>query len=188
MDSCTVGATTPVAWTEQTALGSPEQLFSGFAGTCQAAFQWDASGWGSTLTVVPPKGSSTIRATVELDTATARLATHTQTYCPDVLQIDGLATLVLPEGVIADHQPFTLSATAGIQLVSLAFTVKEASFGPWASVQKQDPSATLSMPITVDAMARGCSGHVGLSTQVVHDGMGSGAGGPLGSWSNGTAP
>jgi hypothetical protein len=185
-DVCEVAATTPVAWAEQTALGSPAQLFSSFAGTCQAPFQWDASGWGDALTVVPVQGKSTLTAAVEIDTASARLLTHAQAGCPDVLEVDGTATLTLPEGKIADHQPFTLGATTGTTLVALGFTVTEANFGTWVSIQKPDPASTLAMPISVTAVGRGCSGQVGLSTNVVHDGIGSGGGGPLGSWSDTT--
>src|SRR5512138_2078856 len=72
-DNCQVSTTTPVAWTEQTALGSPEQLYSSFAGTCQAPFEWDASPWSGALAVVPRAGESTLSATVALDPTSARL-------------------------------------------------------------------------------------------------------------------
>jgi hypothetical protein len=75
VDMCEVAATTPVAWADPTALGSPAQLFSSFAGSCQAPFAWDASGWGGALTVVPAQGKSTLSATVQIDTASARLLT-----------------------------------------------------------------------------------------------------------------
>jgi len=189
-DTCVVSATTPVGWSDQTSLGSPEQHFSPFAGTCQAPFHWDASGWGSSLTVVPVQGTSTLTATVVVDSTSARLLTHAQgqALCPDVLEIDGVATLDLPEGKVADHQPFTLSVTAGLEPGLISFVVKEADIGAWVSIKKPDPASTLSMSITVGALARGCSGQVGLSTQVVHNGVGNGGGGPLGSWSNGGAP
>jgi len=182
--ACEVLATTPVAWTEQTALGSPEQLFASFAGSCQAPFQWDASGWGSTLTIVPVQGQSTLTATVTLDTASARLLTHTTGGCPDVLQIDGTATLDLPEGKVADQQPFTIGASAGLIPSTLGFVLKEESFGPWVSIQKSDPSATLSMSVTVSPPGLACSGQIGLGTQTIKGNVGSGSGGPLGSWSD----
>ena len=147
---CTVTATTPVAWTEQTALGSPAQLFSSFEGTCQAPLRWDASGWSSALTVTPPRGQSTITATVALNPASARLVTHTPaSACPDTLQIDGVATLDLPEGKVADSQPFTLSASAAMPPTTLSFSVKEGDLGPWVSIRKSDPAGTVSMPITI---------------------------------------
>jgi len=181
---CEVGATTPVAWDEQTALGSPAQLFSSFAGTCQAPFAWDASGWGTSLTVAPRQGQSTVTVTVALDPASARLQTREPASCPDVLLIDGVATLDLPEGKVADRQPFTLSATGGSAPAALTFTIKEADFGAWVSVQKSDPSSTVAMSVMVTDLGRACSGEVGLRTEVVHDGIGSGAGGPLASWSD----
>jgi hypothetical protein len=181
---CKVSTTTPVAWTEQTALGSPEQLFSSFAGSCQAPFQWDASAWSGALTVAPPQGQSTLTATVALNSTSARLVTHTPASCPDTLQIDGAASLDLPEGKVADQQPFTMSASAGMAPMGLSFVVKEEDFGPWVSIQKSDPSSTLSMPVTVTAVGRACSGQVGLSSQTVQNGEGSGGSGPFASWSD----
>ena len=181
---CKVSTTTPVAWTEPTALGSPEQLFSAFAGTCQAPFQWDASAWSGTVTVTPPQGQSTLTATVALNAASARLVTHTAASCPDTLQIDGTATLELPQGKVADQQPFTLSASAGMAPTAISFVLKESDFGPWVSIQKLDPSSTLSLPITVSPPGRACSGQVGFSSQTVKNGVGSGAGGPFASWSD----
>ncbi len=180
---CKVSATTPVAWTEQTALGSPEQLFSSFAGTCQAPFQWDASAYSSALSVTPPQGQSTITATVALDPASARFLTREP--CPDLLEIDGTATLELPEGKVADQQPFTISASAGMAPVALTFALKEEGFGPWLSIQKSDPRSTLSMSFTVSPLGRACSGRVALGSQtVLSDNMGSGFAGPLASWSD----
>jgi hypothetical protein len=173
-----------VAWAEQTALGSPQELFSSFPGSCQTPFQWDASAWSGTLTVTPPQGLSRITATVALNPASARLVTHTPASCPDTLQIDGAATLELPEGKVADQQPFTISASAGLAPTALSFVLKEADFGPWVSIQKSDPSSTLSMPITVSPLGRACSGQVGLSSQTVSNGVGSGGGGPIASWSD----
>jgi len=181
---CKVSTTTSVAWIEQTALGSPEQLFSSFAGSCQASFQWDASGWSGALNVAPPQGQSTLTATVVLNPASARLVTHTPSGCPDTLQIDGAATLVLPEGKVADQQPFTISASAGMAPTALSFVLKEADFGPWVSLQKLDPSSTLSMTITVTPLGRACSGQVSLSSQTVKNNVGSAMGGPLASWSD----
>jgi hypothetical protein len=181
---CTVSTTTPVAWIEPTALGSPEQLFASYAGTCQAPFQWDGSGWSGALTVTPPQGQSTLTATVVLDTASARLLTYTSAGCPDKLEIDGTATLELPEGKVADHQPFTIGASAGMPPSVLAFAVKEDDFGPWVSIRKSDPSSTLSMPITVTSLGRACAGEVGLSSLAVHGKEGNGFGGPLASWSD----
>ena len=186
---CKVSTTTPVAWTEQTALGSPEQLFSSFAGSCQAPFKWDGSGWTSELTVAPPQGQSTLIARVALDPASARLLTRTPAACPDLLEIDGTATLELPEGKVADQQPFTISASAGMAPVALSFALKEEDFGPWVSIQKSDPSSTLSMPISVTALGRACSGQVGLSVQTVRNGVGSGAGQvSFASWSDTGCP
>jgi hypothetical protein len=181
VDLCEVRATTPVAWSAPTPLGSAEQVFAAFAGTCQAPFQWDASGWGNTLTVVPAKGSSTVTATVALDPASARLLART---CGDALEIDGLASVELPEGSIARQQPFTVSASAASAPVALSFAVKEADFGPWVSIQKSDPRSTLSMSVSITALAHACSGTVRLGTEVVNGNMGSGASGPLGSWSD----
>ena len=181
---CKVSTTTPVAWTEQTALGSPEQLFSSFAGSCQAPFKWDGSGWGGTLTVAPPQGQSTLTATVAVDPDSARLLTRTPSGCPDLLEIDGTATLELPEGKVADRHPFTISASAGMAPVALSFAVKEEDFGPWVSIQKSDPDMTLSMPVSLTALGRACSGQVGLQEMIVYSGGGSGGGGPLASWSD----
>jgi hypothetical protein len=181
---CEVSATIPAAWTEQTELGSPEQLFSSFAGTCQAPFQWDASGWSSALTIAPSQGQSTLTATVALDHDSARLVVRTPEACPDLLEIDGTVTLDLPEGKVADQQPFTISASAESAPTSLGLTLKEEDFGPWVSIQKLDPESTLSMPITVTALGRACSGQVSLSSQTIHGNSGSGFGGPLASWSD----
>jgi len=185
---CKVSATTPVAFAEQTTLGSPEQLFSSFAGTCQAPFKWDGSGWTSELTVTPPQGQSTLTATVALNPASARLLTHTPSGCPDILQIDGAATLELPEGKVADQHPFTISASAGMEPIALAFVVEQADFGPWVSIQKSDPNMTLSMSVSVTAIGRACSGRVDLQHMTVYSGGGSGGGGPLGSWSDTGCP
>jgi hypothetical protein len=121
---------------------------------------------------------------VALNPASARLVTHTPAGCPDTLQIDGTATLVLPEGSVADQQPFTISASAAMPPTALSFVLKEADFGPWVSIQKSDPSSTLSMPITVTPLGRACSGQVGLGSQTVKNGVGSGGGGPIASWSD----
>ena len=138
VQQCQVKTTTAVAWTEQSQLGTPEQLFSSLAGSCQAPFHWAGSGSGA-VTVDPPQGQSTLTATVALDSSSARWVTHTSTaMCPDALQVEGTVTLELPEGKIADQRPVTLGASAGSTSTSLSFVLNEKDFGPWVSIRKSE--------------------------------------------------
>jgi len=183
-DQCKTIATTPVAWTDQTVAGTPAELFSPLAGTCQAPFQWDGSGWGTTATIVPLQGTSTLTATVALDPSTARLVTQTPEFCPSLLQADAMVTLALPEGAIATARPVTVSATAGAAPTTLGLVLNEAEFGPWVSIQKANPADTLAMNLSVTAIARGCSGSITLSFQRIEGNIGTGGGGPLAAWSD----
>ena len=180
---CQASSTTPVAWTDQTALGNPEAVFAPFAGSCQAQFSWDATGWSSTAVVEPVQGASTLSVTVVLDTSSARFVTQTPSGCSSLLEVDGTATLALPEGKVVDQRPFTLSASAGFVPPYVAISLKEAEFGPWVSIQKTDPAAELAMSIQISPPAQGCSGQVMLSYQRVSNGIGQGGGGPFASWS-----
>jgi len=179
---CKETSTSAVAWTDSTALGIPGTLFSPFAGTCQAPFKWDASGW-SDITVVPVQGQSTLTATVVIDQASARWVTRTPETCGDLLQVDGTVTLALPEGTVAS-QTVTLSTSNQATPTALTFTLQEASFGPWVSIQKVDPAATLAMSVQVGALARACSGQITLTYQRVSNGVGMGMAGPLATWSD----
>ena len=181
---CQPSSTTPVAWTDQTALGSPEAIFSPFAGTCQAPFRWDGSAFASAIVVEPTQGASTLTATVVLDPSTARWVTQTPATCSNLLEVDGTVTLALPEGKVADQRPVTISTSAGLAPTGLALSLREEEFGPWVSIGKTDPASSLAMSITVSAIARGCSGQVILSSQRVSNGMGSGGAGPFASWSD----
>jgi hypothetical protein len=188
---CQTRSVTLVAWTDQTALGSPEALFSPFPGTCQAPFRWDASGWSTMVTVEPVQGESTLTATVVLQQSSARWLIRTQ--CPNALQVDGTVTLELPEGTVAEQRPVTISAEAGMIPTSLEFALKEEEFGPWVSISKSDPASTLSMSIQVTALAQACSGQIRLTSQTVSNGGGganaaSGADGPFATWSTGVSP
>jgi hypothetical protein len=140
------------------------------------------------LTVTPTQGQSTLTATVTLDPASARFLTRTPTGCPNLLEIDGVATLDLPEGKVADQQPLTISASADMAPVAIALRIEEEDFGPWVSIRKADPNSTLSMSISVNAIGRACSGYVSLSSQTVGNGVGGGVGGTLASWSDKAGP
>jgi hypothetical protein len=183
-EQCKTIATTPVAWTDQTVVGSPAELFSSLAGTCQAPFHWDGSGWGGAATIAPLQGQSTLAATVAVDPSSARLVTQTPEFCPSLLQADATVTLVLPEGAIATARPVTVSATAGAAPTKLGLVLNEAEFGPWVSIQKADPVSTLAMSISVTAVARGCSGNIILSLQRVEGNTGSATGGDFAAWSD----
>jgi hypothetical protein len=177
-------STTAVAWTDQTALGSPEALFSPFAGTCQATFSWDGSGWSS-LNVEPLQGQSTLTATVVLDPSSARWVTRGSAWpCTDELRLDGTVTLELPEGNVANQHPVTMSVGEGVVPTSMSFALDESEFGPWVSIQKTDQNASLGMSIELGAVAQACSGRILLSYEARFDGGGTGATGPLASWSN----
>jgi hypothetical protein len=181
---CQVSSTTPVAWTDQTALGSPEAAFSAFAGTCQAPFSWSGTAWGQELVVEPVQGNTTVTATVVLDPSSARFVTRTP-MCPDQLAVEGVVTLELPEGNVADQQPVTLTAP-GVMATGLAFSVQEEDFGPWVSIRKSDPASSLTMSISMAALAQGCSGQIVLNSMHVSDGMGFGGGGTFAVWSDRT--
>jgi hypothetical protein len=181
---CQVASTTPVAWTEQTTAGVPEGLFSPFSGACQSPFRWDGSGWSGSIAVEPVQGQSTITATVVLDPSSARLVTFASATCPNQLLVDGTVTLSLPEGMVADQHPVTLSTSAGLVPGSLGFALKESEIGPWVSLRKPDPAWSLGMTIEMNAPARGCAGQITLAAQKVGNGVGEGMGGPLASWSD----
>jgi hypothetical protein len=158
---CQAKTTTPVAWTEQSHLGTPEQLFSSLAGSCQAPFHWADSG----ATVDPPQGQSTLTATVALDSSSARWVTYTNTgLCPEALQVDGTVTLELPEGKIADQRPVTLGASAGTVTSRLSFVLNEEDFGPWVSIRKSDPQTSFRMTIDMTTINSGCSGEIQLGS------------------------
>jgi hypothetical protein len=159
--SCQIKTTTAVAWTEQSHLGTPEQLFSSLAGSCQAPFHWSASA----ATVDPPQGVSTLTATVALDSSSVRLVTYTDTgMCPDALQVDGTVTLELPEGKIADQRPVTLGASAGTVISRLSFVLNDNDFGPWVSIRKSDPQTSFRMTIDMATINLGCSGEIQLGS------------------------
>jgi hypothetical protein len=181
---CRTSTTTAVGWTDATAMGVPETLFAPFAGTCQAPFAWDGSGYAGAVAIEPLHGQSTLTATAAVDPSSARLVTQTPATCPSLLQADGTITLALPEGNVANQQPFTVSASAGMVPTSLSFTLPEASFGPWVSIKKADPGSSVSQSIQVTALSRACSGRVILGWQKVQDGIGTGMGGPLAAWSD----
>jgi hypothetical protein len=183
--SCEVLATTPVAFSESTALGSPEQLFAPFAGTCQAPFHWDASGASDAVVVTPAQGDSTISATVTLDPASARLVTYTApAMCPDRLLIDGRATLTLPAGQVAAPQSFTLSGSPGMAPRELGFTIAEAALGPWITLQKTDPASTVSLTVSLSPIGQACAGQVRLAWSKVASGSGVGWSGSFAGWSS----
>ena len=183
VQQCQVKTTTAVAWTEQSQLGTPEQLFSSLAGSCQAPFHWAGSGFGAE-TVDPPQGQSTLTATLALDSSSARWVTHTSTaMCPDALQVDGTVTLELPEGKIADQQPVTLGASAESVSTSLSFVLNQKDFGPWVSIRKSDPQTSLQMTIKMTALNLGCSGEIQLGSSTPQgNGAASGAVGRFAAW------
>jgi hypothetical protein len=184
-DSCHPRTTTtPVGWTEQTPLGSPEALFSRFSGSCQAPFHWDASGWGAgTVTVEPPQGQSTLTATVALDLSSASWVTQSGTgMCPpSALAVQGTVTLELLEGEVVHQQPVTIGAVPGMTPTRLNFGLEEGGWGSWVSIRKTDPQSSISMLIEVTPLAEGCSGQMILNWQ---NRSGSGAVGIFATWSD----
>lgn len=182
---CEVASTTPVAWTDPTALGSADALFASVAGSCQAPFHWDGGNWAETATVEPAQGQSTITVTVALDPSSSRVVTYTPegAMCPSQIQVDGTVTLELPEGKIVERWPVTFSS-GDLATGRVSVNLNEADFGAWLSISKLDPATTLSMSISLTTPNKGCAGEIRLSYQRGEKNAGSGASGPLASWSS----
>ena len=172
---CQGSPLTPVAWTAQTEMGSPETRFCPFAGTCQATFNWEASGASTSVTVDPVRGESTLTATVILQPSTAR-------SCPSALQVDGTVTLELAEGKLAEQRPITLSALTRQSSPTLSFNLKEEEFGTWTSIQKSDPASSLDMLIEMAPLTEVCVGSVSLNAQSVSNAPGTKLLAPLATW------
>jgi hypothetical protein len=185
-DACEVISTSPVAWSDPTALGVPSTLFAPFVGTCQAPLKWDAGGL-TELLVAPVRGQSILTATVVVDQTSVRRASRTL-GCGDVLEADGTVTLTLPEGQVTNNQPVTLVASGGETPSTLRFTLKEESFGPWVSIQKVNPATTSWMTFQVSAPTRACSGTIMLNYELVSGKVAMGSGAQLASWSDTGCP
>lgn len=185
-DACNVTSTSPVAWADPTDLGVPSTLFSPFIGTCQAPFKWDATRW-SDVVVAPVQGQSVLTASVLVDPASVRWARRSM-GCGDLLEADGMVTLTLPEGQVASAQPITLVASGGEPPSTFRFTLKEESFGPWISIQKVNPAATVWMTFQVSAPTRACSGAIMLNYQLVSGNTAMGSGAQMASWSDTGCP
>jgi hypothetical protein len=184
---CQPSAKAALAWTEQTALGTPEQLFSPFAGSCQAPFHWSSGDESGILSVDPPQGQSTVTVTVAVDSTSARRVIETPASCPSLLQVDGTVTLELPEGKVADQRPVTLSALMASGLAapaSFSFALDEKDFGPWVSIRKSDPQISLGMTIWVTALDLACSGEIQLSWRGARGDVSLGGTGQFATWSD----
>lgn len=181
-DPCQVTATASVTPGAQTPIGTSEQVFALFNGTCKAPFHWDGAG-SSFVTVQPLQGQSTLTVTVAVDLSSARWQTRRATpMCSDTMEAQGTVTLELPEGKIADRRPVTLSASAATGPTALYFRLNEADFGPWIALRKSDPQASLSMDVRVTAMGSSCAGSIELAYERVQGSFGSAAGGPFAAW------
>jgi hypothetical protein len=152
--TCNVVSTTAVPWTDSTPLGIPQEVFSPFAGACQAPFTWDASEWPE-VTVVPVKGTSTITVTVALDQGSARRVARTPAGCGDLLEVDGAVTLELPEGTVASQQSVTLTKSTGAGLIMWTLALKEESFGSWISIHNPDPVKTVGSGVSSEGATSG---------------------------------
>jgi hypothetical protein len=199
-NSCVVTATTPVAWTATTPLGTPEQLFAHFAGTCQAPFTWDGSGWVKLFNLVnlsPPSGNETLTTTVAIDTATARLIdrkanntqrTGTPQPCGHLLEVDATVSLSLPSGIIANKQKVTLAATSDKGPATVTLTLPEAQFGTWITVEKIGSTTSLGMQIELEPVGKMCAGRIGLEIQNKVGNIGGVTFGFFASWTDSGCP
>jgi hypothetical protein len=162
--TCDVVSTTPVAWTDTTPLGTPETLLSQVEGTCQAPFSWNASGWSADLTVTPATGHSTISVSVELDRSTIRWverkASSAMGSCASSLEADVAVALTVPGGTVAGPQKVTLNVLAPSP--SVQFSLNQAAFGNWVSIQTADSGITPRLVFDMMPVATACMGRVGL--------------------------
>ena len=182
---CQLVSTTPVAWNQETGMGTPQERFADFAGSCQAPFQWDGRPWSDALTALPLQGQSTITVSVALEKSSGRWLTFSPpalVECASQLQLDGTVTLDLPEGNVAHQRPFTLTASNWQLPSTLTAPLDEQDFGSWVSIRMLDQVAAFSGAANVSPVALACSGQVLLGYRRSQEG-GSAAVGPLATWS-----
>jgi hypothetical protein len=181
-DGCELVSTTSVGWTEQTDFGAPSEVFGALAGSCEAPFSWDGSGWSDMATVDPATGQSTISATVEVDKASARWVEQApegstlDSFCEPVLEVDGKVTLELTEGTIVRAEPVTIAVDEPTPPLGIVFSLNQGEFGNWVSVETQDETAQVTMSVEMMPVSDVCTGNVTLSVAVSQGGRGMGAG------------
>jgi hypothetical protein len=167
---------TPIAWTDSTDMGTPQDRFCGYSGTCTADLSWDWSGGDGLATVAPVQGQTTVRTTVGLESSTAR-------GCSSALQVDAWVTLELGGKIVAEQRPVLLTAT-GRQTSSITFAVKEEDLRSWLSIQSVDPGQALEVSVDMAPLTSACVGGIAIrasgkdKSQMV----------PLGRWFGAPAP
>lgn len=144
----------PIAWTDSTDMGTPEDRFCGYSGTCTADLSWDWSGGDGLATVAPAQGQTTVRTTVEVQPSTAR-------GCASTLQVDAWVTLEIGGTIIAKQRPVLLTVT-GRQTSSITFALNQEDLRSWISIQNVDPAQTLEVSVDMAPLTRACVGGIAI--------------------------
>jgi hypothetical protein len=133
-------------------MGTPENRFCEYSGTCTAALSWDWSDGDGLATVAPAQGQTTVRTTVELQPSTAR-------GCASALQVEARVTLEIGGTIVAEQRPVLLTVT-GRQTSSIDLAVKQEDLRSWISMQSADPAQTLEALIEMAPLTSACVGGI----------------------------
>jgi hypothetical protein len=170
-DGCVTESERPIGWTEKSKTGvSPADVFGEVAGTCQAPFQWDGTGWGDTLVVNPVSGESTIEVTIEIDEASAVFIkskpeesnSGIKPPCPDSFEASARVSLATEDGAFKENKTVTITYSDGDRMPRIDFSVSAENLSGTLAIEPSD-NWEVSLNTQIMPIQRECAGSIGLS-------------------------
>ncbi len=190
-DDCVIVSTTAVAWTAETSLGTPAEVYSSAAGSCEADLAWDGSGWSPLLAITPEAGTDRVTATVTVDEGSARWVEQRKSEaasgvvaCGSYLEIDAAVTLETTNGTIARDAPTTVRTYGDETAPTVDVELTPGDVEDWIEISAP-ADTTVHLFAQLAPLGEACVGEMMLWTETTRGNTGTGGGQPgFATWSD----
>jgi hypothetical protein len=187
---CPRSEASPIAWDDASELGvSPAEAFAGASGSCQAPFQWDASGSSADVTPVSGSAEMEVELTVDQDSVMLRrFDTHdagvVEEQCRPIFEAQAELHLRSDDGVFEFHDTVDVASRARGGVLPMFASVALADHEGSLVVELADNERSELSFQLAGADPDGCVGEVSMTVTSSRGNLGMATRGPIGSWSN----